>query len=31
MTEAARPEPSRMYRWLVLIFITLAMFGNYYV
>src|SRR6202167_5280658 len=31
MTETVRPEPSRMYRWLVLIFISLAMFGNYYV
>ncbi len=31
MTETLRPEPSRMYRWLVLIFISLAMFGNYYV
>src|SRR5207248_3845822 len=28
---AVRPEPSRFYRWLVLIFISLAMFGNYYV
>ncbi|MBZ5647283.1 MAG: MFS transporter [Acidobacteriia bacterium] len=27
----ARPQPSRLYRWLVLIFISLAMFGNYYV
>lgn len=26
-----RPEPSRLYRWMVLIFISLAMFGNYYV
>ncbi len=26
-----RPQPSRLYRWLVLIFISLAMFGNYYV
>jgi MFS family permease len=26
----ARPEPSRGYRWLVLVFISLAMFGNYY-
>jgi MFS family permease len=25
-----RPEPSKMYRWLVLIFVSLAMFGNYY-
>src|SRR5258708_21154933 len=30
MTEAVRPEPSRMYRWLVLIFVSLAMFGSYY-
>jgi MFS family permease len=27
---AARPEPSRLYRWIVLIFVSLAMFGNYY-
>jgi MFS family permease len=27
----ARPEPSRLYRWMVLIFVSLAMFGNYYV
>jgi MFS family permease len=27
----ARPEPSRRYRWTVLIVISLAMFGNYYV
>ncbi len=27
----ARPEPSRFYRWAVLIFVSLAMFGNYYV
>lgn len=25
------PEPSRFYRWVVLIFISLAMLGNYYV
>jgi MFS family permease len=25
-----RPEPSRAYRWLVLFFISLTMFGNYY-
>ncbi|HUJ96459.1 MAG TPA: MFS transporter [Terriglobales bacterium] len=31
MTEVARPEPSRFYRWMVLIFMSLAMFGNYYV
>jgi MFS family permease len=27
----ARPAPTRLYRWLVLVFISLAMFGNYYV
>jgi MFS family permease len=31
MTEIVRPEPSRVYRWVVLIFISLTMFGNYYV
>src|SRR5271163_3843065 len=31
MTETQRPEPSRLYRWLVLIFVSLAMFGSYYV
>src|SRR6202521_5176754 len=31
MPENPRPEPSRMYRWLVLIFVSLAMFGSYYV
>jgi MFS family permease len=31
MTETERPEPSRPFRWLVLIFISLTMFGNYYV
>ncbi|MFY9644098.1 MAG: MFS transporter [Terriglobales bacterium] len=31
MPELARPEPSRRYRWMVLIVISLAMFGNYYV
>src|SRR5579884_2008025 len=25
-----RPQPSRLYRWVVLVFISLAMFGNYY-
>ncbi len=28
---SSRPEPTRAFRWLVLIFISLAMFGNYYV
>ena len=31
MTEIARPEPSRTYRWLVLLFISLAQGGNYYI
>jgi MFS family permease len=31
MPEPARRPPSRFYRWLVLIFVSLAMFGNYYV
>jgi MFS family permease len=31
MPDLARPEPSRRYRWMVLIVISLAMFGNYYV
>ena len=31
MTETVRPEPSRGFRWIVLIFISLTMFGNYYV
>jgi len=31
MPEAPRPAPSRLYRWTVLFFISLAMFGNYYV
>src|ERR1022692_519309 len=31
MPELARLEPSRLYRWIVLVFISLAMFGNYYV
>src|SRR5713226_4171706 len=30
MTETVRPEPSPLYRWLVLIFVSLAMFGSYY-
>src|ERR1700720_1956870 len=31
MMETERPEPSPLYRWLVLIFVSLAMFGSYYV
>ena len=29
--EVKRGEPSTLYRWIVLIFISLAMFGNYYI
>lgn len=31
MPDNLRPEPSRPFRWLVLIFASLTMFGNYYV
>ncbi len=31
MAEAVLPQPSRLYRWMVLIFVSIAMFGNYYV
>jgi len=31
MTEAVRPEPSRLYRWIVLILISVAMGGDYYI
>src|SRR5579871_5096563 len=31
MSETTRPEPSSLFRWLVLIFVSLTMFGNYYV
>jgi MFS family permease len=31
MIENSRPEPSRSFRWLVLVFASLTMFGNYYV
>jgi len=31
MHDATRPEPSRSYRWAVLIFVSLAMAGNYYI
>jgi MFS family permease len=30
MPETVRPEPSRLYRWMVLVFLSLAMFGSYY-
>lgn len=31
MTDMTRPQPPKLFRWLVLVFISLAMFGNYYV
>ena len=31
MHDTTRPEPSRLYRWAVLIFISLAQAGNYYI
>lgn len=31
MPEIARPEPRRLYRWAVLVFISLAQAGNYYI
>src|ERR1035441_9254714 len=31
MVDSARPEPSRLYRWTVLLFVSLAMGGNYYI
>ena len=31
MPDNLHPEPSRPFRWLVLIFVSLTMFGNYYV
>jgi MFS family permease len=27
----SHPQPSQMYRWMVLIFVSLAQFGNYYI
>src|SRR5512135_927302 len=30
-TPTVRPAPPRAFRWLVLVFASLAMFGNYYV
>jgi len=31
MPERARPEPSRLYRWTVLLFVSVAMGANYYI
>jgi len=30
MPDSRRPEPSALYRWMVLIFLSIAMFGSYY-
>jgi len=30
MHDTPRPEPTRIYRWMVLVFLSLAMFGSYY-
>ena len=29
--DIKKTEPSKLYRWLVLVFVSLAMFGNYYI
>jgi MFS family permease len=31
LSDTPRPQPPLLYRWLVLLFISLAMFGNYYI
>jgi MFS family permease len=31
MEEVLRPEPSKSYRWIVLVVVSMTMFGNYYV
>jgi len=31
MLETSRPDPSRLYRWAVLLFVSLAQAGNYYI
>src|SRR5215467_12306804 len=31
MPDISRPEPTRFYRWAVLIFVSLAQAGNYYI
>lgn len=28
---SVKPEPSKLFRWLILVFVSLAMFGNYYI
>ncbi len=29
--SSVKPEPSQLFRWLILVFVSLAMFGNYYI
>ena len=31
VNPSLKPEPSAIYRWMVLLLISLAMFGNYYI
>src|SRR5271166_2867259 len=31
LVDVVRPEPSRLYRWTVLLFVSVAMGGNYYI
>src|SRR6516165_333207 len=31
LSVEVRPQPSQLYRWLVLIIVSVAMFGNYYI
>ena len=31
LNVTSRPEPSKLYRWIVLVFVSLAQFGNYYI
>ena len=31
MSQTSRPEPSRLFRWAVLVFVSLAQAGNYYI
>lgn len=30
-TDPGKPQPSALFRWMVLLFISLSMFGNYYI
>lgn len=29
--SSVKPEPSQLFRWFILVFVSLAMFGNYYI